>query len=451
MQVKDCYQDGQLFFGKGLYDKALASLHKAYTINKELGKDDYSLNLLIARTFYAQKDYARAKRIFNDLVEQNPDDENTKLYLAYTYYYTKGKASNLVVSENLVDCVLKINDKNINALELRADISMYNKDYTAAMENYEKIKDGSSNLYRIIFKEAICHYYLNNASETLRLCSQLFEAGFKKHPSVKRLYETAKGKRKQVFTNEFGKMSWTQKLFAFLFDPYVDRALSLQADADRRVDFAKRALYTDKLTGINNRRCFDDLVKSGLNGQGQPLTLLSFDVDKFKTFNDTYGHDLGDVVLIQYSKIGNEVFGSNFYRYGGEEYLATVKGSILQAALVAEKFRKVVEEELAERVNKIKGTMINKITCSGGLAEYPREAATFELLYSLADKRLYGAKNSGRNKVISEGTGLPAELPAGDKNNIVKKPLCEHTFKTYNAENEICTKCEFMRKIANAS
>ncbi len=450
MQIKEYFQDGQLFFGRGLYGKALSSLHQAYILSKELGKDDYNLNLLIGRTFYAQKDYPRAKRAFAELVEQKPDDVNVKLYLAYTYYYTRNMASNVSVAENLVEGVLKMNDKNINALELRADIFMFNKEYASALEIFEKIKSGVNNLHRIVFKEAVCNFYLNNSAETLSMCSQLFEAGFKKHPTVKRLYEAAKGKRKQVFADEFGKMSWTQRLFAWIFDPYVDRALSLQEAADRRVDIARRKLYTDKLTGINNRACFDELVKPGFNGQGQTITLLSFDIDKFKVFNDTYGHDLGDVVLTQYAKIGSEVFGNSFYRYGGEEFLAVVKGPILQAALTAEKFRKIVEDELGEKVNKIKGTLISKITCSGGIAEYPREAGSFAGLYNLADKRLYMAKNSGRNRVISEGAGQMAVLSGNETKKIVEKPLCEHSFKSYNALNEICTKCEFMRKKENA-
>lgn len=194
MQIKDYFQDGQLFFERRLYSKALSSLHQAYILSKELGKDDFQLNLLIGRTFYAQKDYSRAKRVFAELAELKTEDETVKLYLAHTYYYTIKRFRDLPILEDLVAAVLKLNDKNINALELRADIYMHIKDYASALGIYKKIEPSLENPYRIIYKEAICSYHLKNFDETLRLCTHLFEAGFKKHPGIIKLHEAAKGK-----------------------------------------------------------------------------------------------------------------------------------------------------------------------------------------------------------------------------------------------------------------
>ena len=231
-EFKDFVRDGQLYLGKGLYNKALLSLQRAYMIKK----DDFELNYLIARTFYLKKDYVRAKKVFADLMEIKPDDENIKLYMAYIYFYTGRPKGRIGIADSLNNDVLKINDKNLNAIELKADISMFNRDYAGALIVLQQIKSELNNPYRIVFKEAICYYFLNNTAETLRLCTKLFKAGLKKSIPIKKLYKAAKARRKAEFNKSRGKMSWTQKLFAFLFDTYVDRTLPIQTDTAMQVE-----------------------------------------------------------------------------------------------------------------------------------------------------------------------------------------------------------------------
>jgi len=393
LAFKDTYQDAQLYFSKKQYRKALEALKKAHCINPE----HFEMNLLIGKIFYKLKEYLRAKKIFSELNEKQPNNELVKLFLAYTYYYTGKKAGDVTIAENITDEIVKKNNKNIYALELKADIHLTNKEFEEALELYKTIKTGTDNIHRLVFKEAICFYYLKNYAESLKLCSQLFEAGYNKHREVKQLYEASKKRRKSIFLKAFGQITWAQRVFAFFFDPYMDKTLSLQAEADRRVDYTKRKLYTDKLTQINNRTCFDEKIKPRFTN-GEIISLMMFDIDKFKTINDTYGHDTGDIVLKKFAEIGREVIGGNFFRYGGEEFFAIQTNDSKEAFFTAEKFRKIIEKELAEHTNKEKGTMIQSITCSGGIAEYPREGADFDTVYKLVDQRLYTSKETGRNK-----------------------------------------------------
>ncbi len=401
LDFKDTFSNAQLFYSKGQFDRALSALEIAYKIKPE----DFEVNYLAGKIFYTLKHYPKAKRIFSELNEIKPEDINIKLYLAYTYYYTGRQAGDLTIAGNIVNEIIKQSDKNIYALELKADILMGEKQYEDALEIYENIKNGVDNFHRLIFKEAICYFYIGSHAETLRLCTQLYEAGFKKSPEVKQLYEASKKRQKSVFLKAFGKTTWAQKVFAFLFDPYIDKALSLHADAERRTDYTKRKLFTDQLTQINNRNCFKE--------KGEPLfksskvyTLIQFDIDKFKNINDTYGHDKADRVLYHFAQAGRAIFRNHFYRMGGEEFLAVYEGYKNEAFFAAEKFRKLIESEVTEKVNKELGIMLHKVTCSGGMAEYPIEVKTFDEAYSLADKRLYYSKEHGRNLVTIDGAGL---------------------------------------------
>ena len=200
-EFKDFVRDGQLYLGKGLYNKALLSLQRAYMIKK----DDFELNYLIARTFYLKKDYVRAKKVFADLMEIKPEDENIRLYMAHIYFYTGRIKGRINIADSINNDILKINDKNFSALELKADITMFNKDYAGALIILQRIKNELNNPYRIVFKEAICYYFLNNTAETLRLCTELFGAGLKKNTSIKNYMRRPKHDVKRSLTKAVGK------------------------------------------------------------------------------------------------------------------------------------------------------------------------------------------------------------------------------------------------------
>jgi diguanylate cyclase len=152
---------------------------------------------------------------------------------------------------------------------------------------------------------------------------------------------------------------------------------------------------TDELTGILNRRGILDELQYRLNPQLSRTKLLSiaiFDIDNFKTVNDTYGHLTGDEVLKQVAQaISDMIRGFDTVgRYGGEEFLVLYPNTELHKAVrAAERIRANVENIVFEGVGKI--------TISGGVAQHKGSSAT-ELIES-ADKALYEAKRKGRNQI----------------------------------------------------
>ena len=165
--------------------------------------------------------------------------------------------------------------------------------------------------------------------------------------------------------------------------------------------------YADKdgLTGIANRRCFDATLTLEWNRHlrtQRPLSLIMGDIDDFKAFNDTYGHSQGDFCLKVVGRILAKMVrraGDLAARYGGEEFVALLpETGPEQAKLMAEKIRAEVEglsiKHGASRSAKV-------VTISMGVASMvPQKAKTPADLLAGADKALYAAKNSGRNRVM---------------------------------------------------
>lgn len=153
---------------------------------------------------------------------------------------------------------------------------------------------------------------------------------------------------------------------------------------------------TDQLTGCLNRRAFDAKLEVCLQTareNGESLSLILLDVDRFKDINDTYGHPSGDKVLQRVGQIlrNQGGYGAIAARLGGDEFgLILPRHSIENAASVSERIR----EELADsRVTKVQ----QLLTVSSGVAALPANAASSNQLYEMTDKALYAAKESGRN------------------------------------------------------
>jgi diguanylate cyclase (GGDEF)-like protein len=148
----------------------------------------------------------------------------------------------------------------------------------------------------------------------------------------------------------------------------------------------RKSSMTDELTGILNRR---GIIKEAKKISVES-TLLFFDIDHFKKINDTYGHDFGDYVLKELTKLitqnirNSDVFG----RWGGEEFVLILRGTKYPDGLkVAEKIRKIIEN------HDFKGV---KVTISIGVAPFRGD---LQKAVEKADEALYKAKNGGRNQV----------------------------------------------------
>jgi diguanylate cyclase len=176
-------------------------------------------------------------------------------------------------------------------------------------------------------------------------------------------------------------------------------------ELQRDLDDVRREATLDPLTKIFNRKYFDDgLLRAfaeAKNG-GAPLSLVLIDIDHFKHFNDTWGHQTGDQVLrLVAMTLKSNIKGKDIAaRYGGEEFAAVLPETDLEGALIlADNIRKAVQaKELLKRSTNEK---LGRITASFGVATY-RPSDTPSSLIERADRCLYAAKHAGRNKVVAE-------------------------------------------------
>jgi diguanylate cyclase len=162
----------------------------------------------------------------------------------------------------------------------------------------------------------------------------------------------------------------------------------------------------DFLTGIGNRKALEKKLEEFTQVAKQEngdLCLLMIDIDHFKTFNDRYGHLIGDEVLKKVSKaLFESIKGKDFVaRYGGEEFAILLPHTPLAGALIlAENIRKDVES--TRLLRKDTNEYIADVTISIGVARYRTEQDSVALLISRADSALYRSKIGGRNRVTQE-------------------------------------------------
>jgi two-component system chemotaxis family response regulator WspR len=169
----------------------------------------------------------------------------------------------------------------------------------------------------------------------------------------------------------------------------------------------QRLTNTDGLTSIANRRYFDDYLNAEWKRAKrvqQEISLLLIDVDNFKLYNDNYGHVAGDQVLKNVARAmeASAVRSSDLSaRYGGEEFAVILPGTDAEGARAAgEKLREMVE---ALHIGHAHSTTGEWVTVSVGAATViPKEEQTQSDLIRLADKRLYKAKQGGKNRVMSQ-------------------------------------------------
>jgi len=160
----------------------------------------------------------------------------------------------------------------------------------------------------------------------------------------------------------------------------------------------KRQATTDSLTGLSNRRHFFAEANALLAGGGDHAVIL-FDVDHFKSVNDAYGHDLGDLVLQRIAQLLTEELPqkASAARLGGEEFAALLPATQETARVMAER----VLERVRRHANE--GILRQPVTLSAGVAAI--RSGEIDAAMRLADRRLYQAKHSGRARVIADGDG----------------------------------------------
>lgn len=185
----------------------------------------------------------------------------------------------------------------------------------------------------------------------------------------------------------------------------------------KNLDNVKREAMTDGLTGIANRKAFDKAISDQIEDattNGTPLCLLMIDIDFFKKFNDTYGHQIGDQVLrlVARALVDNVKGRDMAARYGGEEFAILLPETPASAGVkVADMLRKAVESK--EVINKTNNENLGRITLSIGVSEYHKDEGISAFI-ERADAALYQSKKSGRNRVTS-AEPAPPPAPAPEK------------------------------------
>ncbi|MEX2355559.1 MAG: GGDEF domain-containing protein, partial [Thermaerobacterales bacterium] len=166
-------------------------------------------------------------------------------------------------------------------------------------------------------------------------------------------------------------------------------------------------VHTDELTGIYNRRYFFEMGALELErtrDTGRPLSLIVFDIDNFKSVNDQHGHLAGDRILCEVARRTGIVTrrADMIARYGGEEFVVLLPGATLDAAyLITERLRDGITKK-AFRAN----STIVEVTVSLGVAAADHSTADIAQLFDRADRALYRAKNSGRNRISVAGRDI---------------------------------------------
>jgi len=179
------------------------------------------------------------------------------------------------------------------------------------------------------------------------------------------------------------------KFFNYLLSILQKKQIEL-----RKINISlKNKAEIDPLTKILNRRALEDRIKD-INPFEGSMCVMMIDIDKFKNINDTYGHGVGDEVLKELAILVKEQIREYdlFARWGGEEFvLVTINTDINVAQKIAEKIRKTIEVHSFPAVENV--------TASFGISCAKNELETFEVILEKADKGLYQAKETGRNKV----------------------------------------------------
>jgi len=215
------------------------------------------------------------------------------------------------------------------------------------------------------------------------------------------LSEDAMRQLAQRLLSETRRMQDTNRQLEKKLEASRDDIAALQRD----LDDVRRESMLDPLTKIANRKSFDEGLAGAIDDAKRtraPLSLVLVDIDYFKKFNDTYGHQTGDQVLrLVAMTLKSNIKGRDLAaRYGGEEFVAVLPSTDLDGAVIAaENVRKAIQaKELLKRSTNEK---LGRITASFGVAMFRADDNASSLI-ERADRCLYAAKRAGRNRVVAE-------------------------------------------------
>lgn len=194
----------------------------------------------------------------------------------------------------------------------------------------------------------------------------------------------------------------------YISKPFSDMIVKLrvrnQIQIINQLRTIERLSMVDQLTNLPNRRSFDERLHAEWNRairEKTPISLLMLDIDRFKNYNDTYGHQQGDIALQAVAKVllhASKRSSDFAARWGGEEFTILLPNTPLASAMdIAETIRANIEKETIP----CSGNLPTKITASIGVnTQTPSQEDSTDTFFSDADKALYFAKEDGRNRIV---------------------------------------------------
>ncbi len=183
----------------------------------------------------------------------------------------------------------------------------------------------------------------------------------------------------------------------------LERSMRYALKLGDTLEALRRLATRDQLTGLLNRRVFDDILNEEIERSQRfdhPFSLILIDIDHFKSVNDTHGHLAGDEVLREVARRMEKKARSvdRVMRYGGEEFaILMLEGD----SEVARRLAEAVRIEIESAAVPAGGDLVLPLTISAGVADFPRDANGPQELVAAADKALYAAKENGRNRVVT--------------------------------------------------
>ncbi|MGL1920394.1 MAG: GGDEF domain-containing protein [Hyphomicrobiales bacterium] len=333
-----------------------------------------------------ERSHELAKKTLNFLVKHGLDANPINYEIIFTY--TQGFNKSLILAVNQI-IRSDIGDKSAALAEVHKKLISNNASVAKVDEITNQMADEVDQITAMI---SAAMGDTNNYSETLGEANTELGAGIDS-VAVKSIVKTL------ILATEDMKVNSNQ-----LENKLAASNRQIFELSENLTELREEA-RTDQLTGIANRKHFDETIAAEVkasNEDGSDLCVLIGDIDHFKRFNDTFGHQTGDQVLrLVASTLNDNVKGRDVVaRYGGEEFAIVLTKANLDASRnIADQIRIAVEGK--ELVKRSTGENLGSITICFGAAIF-RQGESVEDFISRADEALYLAKESGRNQVKTE-------------------------------------------------
>ncbi len=392
---------GHIYNFTGEYQEALQYYNKSLRISQEI-QDDISKGEVLTKIGEVHEQLNKREEalcFYKESLRILEECENgfyqIDALISIGNYYIKQKAFNTGI-DYLSKALSVAGKMNADRKVYRAHLSLSEcyegcGDYVKALQHHKKYHDIERRVITDNLEEKLKIIVVEYKLDKLQKESEIYRL---RNIELKQKNEDIEGKIMQLaVTNE--KLSVE-----------VTKRIELQADLEQANKKFEHLSYIDELTGIPNRRRFNEVIRNQWNIclQGAiPLSVILLDIDYFKKYNDNYGHLQGDDCL---KKVANTLAGSIKHsfdfigRFGGEEFGIILPGTGYEfSIMIAEQVRISVE---ALRIDHGYSAISPYITISLGVATVlPEKPMNYRELINISDKQLYKAKEEGRNRVCA--------------------------------------------------